>query len=353
MSTKQLIFFASFLSLMGMNACTNGLEDMDVLDLKSDPFILRENTLSLDNLSDETERQMTNSMLRLKSKKMLDISKSSLSANDFFGTGQACFPAYKESMAHFELYPYDSLRNDTLMFHNRMDYLEEYVDSILNDDFDYYVYVLTWKSKGQEFNTIALYDSNDGLVYDNILFNIIELTTIKRSGGKRILSRTENVPGGYYASGSDFVELYDASYCLKGQIFFSWYEYGHMGSAPVHDENGNIIQIVHFYVHDSIFHYSDKWADSFIRGNNNTNDSISIINKFKNFSTAGASQFMYCLWIGPSSLKPNVDPYFQYFFPHYNINFSYIVSSGPFNGCSIGGVLDSPYFQQPGYTEDL
>ncbi len=105
---------------------------------------------------------MTNSMLRLKSKKMLDISKSSLSANDFFGTGQACFPAYKESLAHFELYPYDSLRNDTLMFHNRMDYLEEYVDSILNDDFDYYVYELTWKSKGQEFNTIALYDSYEG-----------------------------------------------------------------------------------------------------------------------------------------------------------------------------------------------
>ena len=39
MSTKQLIFFASFLSLMGMNACTSGIEDMDVLDLKSDPFI--------------------------------------------------------------------------------------------------------------------------------------------------------------------------------------------------------------------------------------------------------------------------------------------------------------------------
>ena len=119
MNTKQLLIFASFLSLMGMNACTNGLEDIDVLDLKSDPFILRENTLSLDNLSDETERQMTNSMLRLKSKKMLDISKSSLSANfsyyipglyvDLYGTTNSYPITYYQGLinsVHFQVTSY-------------------------------------------------------------------------------------------------------------------------------------------------------------------------------------------------------------------------------------------------------
>ncbi|MBR6369559.1 MAG: hypothetical protein IKS24_00610 [Bacteroidaceae bacterium] len=339
MNTKQLLLFASFLSLMGINACTNEFEDLDILDLKSDPFILRENTLSLDNLSDETERQMTNSMLRLKSKKMLDISKSSLSANDFFGTGQACFPVYKESLTHFELYPYDSLRNDTLMFHNRMDYLEEYVDSILNDDFDYYVYELTWKSKGQEFNTIALYDSYEGLVYDNILFNIINICHISDLNKNKRLSRTENLPNGCWTSGTEYVAgVYNGA--VKAEVFLSWYEFGHMGTAPIYNHD-TLYAIQYYYVHDRLNYYMDQWSGY----------QYSTIQRFADYSNLSEAKFTYCIWAGPENNCPNVDYYFQFYSPNYIVDLSNYPYGFPISYYE--GFVKMIYIQPSGHIEPI
>ena len=348
MKTRKIQLLAAIV-LFALNACTNDMDDMDILNLDRQTVGFEMDVLFSEITTEEADRQMKNSMLRLTGKRELRVSKNSLTIDDFFGNSEACFPAYKESLAYFELYTYDSLKNDTLMFHYKMEYMEEYVDSILNDINDYTVYELTWKYKASKLNTIALYDSNDGLVYDNILFNIIEFRITKDKNNKNILSRSEYPPGNYFASGSDFVEFYDKSNYLRAQAFLWWYECGHMNSAPIYNQHGEIIALYYYYVHDDVIQYTDQWIDTY----NGYNKKLSIINRFEDFSTSNAGQYIYCLWVGPKTLMPNVDPYFQYYYPNYKINFTHVIPSGEWAGYSIQGVLDSPYFQQPGYTEYL
>ena len=109
MKTIHLLIMASFLSLLGMNACTNELEDLDRLGMGESSLQLDRFMEDSDGISETAKRQMTNSFLRNTGRKELSITKEHLNSSDFFGTGQACFPAYSKSMAYFDLLPYDSL----------------------------------------------------------------------------------------------------------------------------------------------------------------------------------------------------------------------------------------------------
>ena len=349
MKTIHLLIMASFLYLLGMNACTNELEDLDILGMGDSSFQLEQIMEYSEGISETAKTQMTNSFLRNTGKKELSMTKGDLTPNDFFGTGQACFPAYSESMAYFDLFPYDSLINDTLKFHFRMKFLEDYVDSILNDDIDYKVYEMKWKHKGSVVTTIALYDSNDGLVYDNILFNIIDSKYKSGNNSKRRLSRSE-YPGGYYAMGSDHAFFVNSYGYTVAESYLSWYEYGHMGSAAVYGSHENIIEIDYFYVHDRIDHYIDTCSN---------NSNYTIINRFKDFSSSSEAKIIYCLWAGPTDFKPvdvNVGPYFNYYTPNLEVDLSIHIPDNEsineeWRDCFTNGFIKAWNYQAMGHIE--
>lgn len=304
MKTKQLLLFASCLSLMGMNACSNALEDMDVLGNDKQPFWDEENIITsgiiIDNDGKDTKDSVM--MLRLINKTKLRVSKNMLTLDDFFGTGEACFPAYRDSIIQFELYSFDELKNDTLMYHFKMDYLRNCVDSLLNDSYNYSVYELTWNYRGVILNTIALYDNDNNLVYDNILSNIVIINIKSSKDKKKMLSRTESP---YTGSGYDFdsetvtytINNSYSGYTSMGEVTFYWIEYGHWDTAPIY-EGTQLVARHHHYVHDNIIHF----ADYYITGQN-----TSFLYKFRDYSEVDKSQFVYCIWIGPTSEVPYVD----------------------------------------------
>ena len=338
MKTIHLLIMASFLSLLGMNACTNELEDLDILGMGESSFQLEQIMEYSEGITETAKTQMTNSFLRNTGKKELPMTKGDLTPNDFFGTGQACFPAYSESMAYFDLFPYDSLINDTLKFHFRMKFLEDYVDSILNDDIDYKVYEMKWKHKGSVVTTIALYDDNDGLVYDNILFNIIDISHSTGNNSKINLSRGES-PSAYYTSGSEYVYSSSSYGITRAEAFLWWYEYGHMGSAPIYGAGGNIVQITYYYVHDRLLYYFDQWSDY----------NYSTITRLEDFSNSSEANFTYCVWAGPTNNKPDVDFYFTSFIPGLYIDLSGTTFSYPITYYQ--GLVNSVHFQASSYTQ--
>lgn len=333
------------IAIFALFSCTSIMDDMDILSIGESSLQLEQIMEYSEGISETALRQMTNSFLRNTGRKELAMTKEDLTSSDFLGTGQACFPAYSESMAYFDLFPYDSLKNDTLKFHFSMKYLEEYIDSILNDDIDYKVYEMKWKHKGNEVTTLALYDSNDGLVYDNILFNIIDICHSTGKNSKKNLSRRE-YPNGCYAVGSDFVIFYNQNNYPVAGSSLSWYEYGHMGSAPVYGSNGNIIEIIYFYVHDRIVHYSDTYEN---------NSSYSVINRFEDFSSSSEAKIMYCLWAGPTIYKPDyVDSYLNYYIPDMDYPLSYFLPdtiNEDWSGCYVNGFIKAWNYQAMGYSQ--
>lgn len=324
--------------IFALYSCTNNMDDVDILGMGESSLQLEQIMEYSEGITETAKTQMTNSFLRNTGKKELPMTKGDLTPNDFFGTGQACFPAYSESMAYFDLFPYDSLINDTLKFHFRMKFLEDYVDSILNDDIDYKVYEMKWKHKGNEITTFALYDNNDGLVYDNILFNIIDISHSRGKNSNKNLSRSES-PGAYYASGSEYVFCTTSNAVLKAEVYFLWYEYGHMGSAPIYGADGNIVQLVYYYVHDRLLYYFDKWSDY----------GYSTIARLEDFSNSSEARFCYCVWAGPSMNKPDVDHYLSSYTPGLYVDLSDYTPSGT---CAFyQGLINSVQFQADSYIE--
>ena len=327
------------IAIFALFSCTSIMDDMDILSIGESSLQLEQIMEYSEGISETALRQMTNSFLRNTGRKELAMTKEDLTSSDFLGTGQACFPAYSESMAYFDLFPYDSLKNDTLKFHFSMKYLEEYIDSILNDDIDYKVYEMKWKHKGNEVTTLALYDSNDGLVYDNILFNIINVCHISDLNKNKKLSRSENIPNEYYTSGSEYVFSSSSYGLIRAEAWLWWYEYGHMGSAPIYDANGNIVRIIYYYVHDRLLYDFDQWS----------NYNYSTITRLQDFSNSSEANFTYCVWAGPTMSMPDVDHYLSNYIPGLYIDLSGTTNSFPITFYQ--GMVNSVNYQVSSYTE--
>ena len=127
------------LTLVGVSSCTNAINDMDVLGLDEQTLLDEDRTLTQDIIIDidGKDTQDSSMFLKLINKQELRVSKHMLNLDDFFGTDEKCFPAYRDSIMQFELYTYEDLKDDTVMYHFKMDYLKKCVDSLLLDANDY------------------------------------------------------------------------------------------------------------------------------------------------------------------------------------------------------------------------
>lgn len=311
MDSKTSISMA-LLTLIGVSSCTNAINDMDVLKLDEQTLLDEDRTLTPGIIIDIDGKstQESDIVISIRSKKELGVSKNTLSLDDFFGTEETCFPAYRDSIMQFELYTYEDLKDDTVMYHFKMDYLKKCVDSLLLDANYYKVYELTWNYRGSELSTIALYDENDDLVYDNILSNIVIMKIQSKKDKKKMLSRSESP---YSGSGYDFdsehviywVNSLYSGYQLMAEATLYWFEYGHWETAPIFVES-TLVAEYHYYVHDDIQQYTDYY----IPGQN-----TSLVYKFRDYSEADKARFGYCIWVGPTDSKPYVDNYLSSFTP--------------------------------------
>ena len=343
----------ALLTLTGVSSCTNTIDDMDVLGLDEQTLFDEDRTLNPNIIIDIDGKntQESDVVLCIKSKRELRVSKNTLSLDDFFGTDETCFPAYRDSIMQFELYTYTDLKDDTVMYHFRMDYLKSYVDSLLHDENDYRVYELKWKYRGTEVTTIALYDNNDDLVYDNILSNIVIIKIQSKKDRKKILSRSENP---YSGSGYDFntesvkywIEYnspYYSGNVVLGEATFYWFEYGHWATAPIY-EGSTLVAVCHYYSHDELIHYTDY--------NIPNPYYASMVSVFRDYSEADKARFGYCIWVGPSGEAPVVTDYFNQFVPGMVINLTGEAVDA-FSHSYYGGYLRMIEIAPPSYIDSV
>lgn len=296
-----------FLSIaIFLASCTSGLDDLDVLGVKS-PGWEESFASSAIGLESETELQMENSGLEMRARELLDIDKSELSLEDFFDAEQSYFPIYPKDLRSFSLVTYKELCSDSSSIHLESDALLSYVDSLLKDEVPYRVYRQTWNYHGTPISTLSLYNDYDELAYDNIQFNMITVRQLRYDGTRRrMLSRSEGPYAGCIDSGVKEVKFYNRNNDLVAWTNFWWEEYGHMESAPLY-RSDTIFAINYHYVHDYLDYGSDFWT---------YNNYLSTINRFVDLSSNTEGRFSLCLWAGPNSersrVNSEVDLYFNY-----------------------------------------
>lgn len=319
------------------HSCYNVFEDIDILGLKDGDFVDTSLSFNLVN-NDEFEGQIKCSQLKLVEKKQISYNKRDLSVNDIINHF-SCFPAYNGSLTHFEMFSYDYLINDTLLLHNKINYLTSYVDSILNDISDYNVFELQWNYCDSTFYTIALYDLSGDLVYDNILFNLITSKDFKHNNAKQKLSRSEIPSNNCYMSDYEEVIFYNRSGMIVANSWVWWEEYGHFASRPYYGTGTDSITVIgteEYYVHEQLRHGEGSWT---------LNTYLETINAFQDLSNNCYGLFTCCLWAGPAEYKPVVD--YSQLEPGMKCNLSELIIDDRWLGCMTEGFVKMQIIAPP------
>ena len=285
MNTKQLIFFASFLSLMGMNACTNGIEDMDVLDINSRSdwqdelvFLLNENSSLL-----------SNSGISLSEYK--PISFEELDSTSFFNEN-TLIPTYITGTDKIELLPLDYIKKDTLTRHVKVDFITWNVNKLLKSS-SHTAVELTWEFKGHKTKTIALFDTRSGeLEYDNILFNLLN-NNIKNK--KYRLTKSEIFDPTHWGANYDIVYFYNRN---NEMAAFSWYGWtSYQFSVPVYYDSLGVLYMreENYY---GINYYHDSWTAC--------DELLSAFSSYRNLSNQYYASLYVYTFVGPKIYSPSV-----------------------------------------------
>lgn len=330
---KRVIVLLVLLSHL-LSSCVNEIDDFDVLGIKSS--IVDESYIYPVGGPDyESALQLKNSGLELLGTKTLDQDKQELTLSDFLEGDEALFPVYPKDLTYFELVPYPSLKEDSIGLHFVSNDVSHYIDSLLGDSEQYHVVEQSWNYRGQDIKTLSLYTIDDELVYDNILFNMININKIRYdSNRRRMLSRSE---GPYYGNGSaiDYVGFVNRVGTVVSESWVWWEEYGHMQSEPIRDgRTGEIISLCYHYVHDYLDHDGNTYV---------YNDYLTAINIFEDYSTYNAGRFSYCIWAGPTSYyqddRLSIQLNFAYpFQPNNYYDYTRIINDGSsWTSCTIYG----------------
>ncbi len=336
----KIIKFIFFITIAIFASCSLELNDYDILDIDSAERNIDKSVVSANWV--ETEKQFSNSGLEMVGKRELSILSNELTLDDFFSGTTQCFPAYDESFSRFSLYSFDQLKDDTTHFHLKMDYLVSYVDSLLTASIPVHAYELTWKFHQVIFTTIALFDVYGELLYDNILFNVIQSERISTTG-RSLLSRGEIPVYGGIESGNEVIHFYyNHDYCYVAEAWLWWEEFGHHVTeyTPSAQDSSQMVSNT-YYVHDTVVYNKGYYIDD-------DHPNLMVINDFRNLSTADYGLYQYCLWIGPnkSDYIPNLQLEYSVLDPGMRKDLSQTIYEDDqskfrrYNGCSTVGFVE-------------
>ncbi len=338
MKTRQLLISASFLSLLGMNACTNGFEDMDILDYDSKSDWQQE----LNYLLMENEPLFNNS--RLTFLKAEPIVYEELDSSSFFNE-KTLIPTYINGTEKFELLPLDYIREDSLTKHVKYGFINWKVNHLLKTG-SYNAVELYWDFNGHQTKTIALFNKKSNeLEYDNILFNVLN-NNIKNK--KARLTRTEVFEPTNWGSNYDIVYFYNHS----GVAAFSWYGWAdNYNWEPVvvgYDSiSGNPITDYQYH-HYSLIFRNDTWT---------LDDDYYAISTYRDVSMPYYAALFVYTYVGPNMYKPSeldIESYLNN--PPGNLqpggmeNMAYVIPAGNWIGCWVESRLE--FFLDSAERED-
>lgn len=326
------------------------VQDLDILgiDGKDEIYMFtndlvsgRSTSTAIYDICDAFSKQMSNSGLSLLEISELTEEAEIVSKDEVFNYAVECIPAYSRTLNKFDLYSYSQLESDTLLLHFDMKYLSGYVDSILHNDKDLQFKRLVWKFGISTFSTTSIFNSANELLYDNILFNMINSElSYSCENYKAFITRGETASGTGIQSGSERVQFYNRINTLVAESWLWWEEFGHMASAPIYSAD-TLYAICHYYVHDYLDYNNDSWC---------YNNCLTTISRFEDISTTDAGRFRFCLWAGPVGYAPDISWYFQNFAPGAVFNLSAAINDGSsWTGCFTNGVVKMEQISLPTY----
>lgn len=157
-----------------------------------------------------------------------------LSADVLLNNEYDCYPIYSANMNSMKLVSLTHFMTDTVSVHFKYNYLESYVDSIINNSNGIEVKELTWNYKGKRIKTIALFDLYSGeILYDNILYNIFTQKNLSSKVVKN-LTRAENQIGASAVEQVVYsIGVHNATYTV------SWSITGEYQNWVITDADGN------------------------------------------------------------------------------------------------------------------
>lgn len=275
-------------------SCTNGLDDFDVLGMKSPGW--EESFVSTSvGPESEPELQMKNSGLKLKDRELLDVEKSSLSLESFFEAENLYFPVYPNDLRSFKLVSYKDMCQDSSSIHMGADALLEYVDSLLNDDYNYKVYRCMWDYQGVPISTISLYNENDELLYDNIQFNLITARQLHYDGRRRnMLTRSE---GPYYGVKSGGAEsfFHDSNGNQLAEAVLYWEEFGRSRDGVPLYHGSSMYAILYHYSHENLV------VNPYVYVQTDFAENVVAKAEYEDMSVHDAGRLKYYVWAGPKN----------------------------------------------------
>ena len=285
MKTRQLLISASFLSLLGMNACTNGFEDMDILDYDSKSDWQQE----LNYLLLENELLFSNSKLSFL--KAEPIAFEELDSSSFFNE-KTLIPTYISGTEKFELLPLNYIKNDSLTKHVKYDFIHWKVNQLLKSD-SYVAVELYWDFNGHPTNTVAIFNKKSNeLEYDNILFNVLN-NNIKNK--KARLTRTEIFDPTHWGINYDIIYFYNRNNEMAAFSWYSWTSY--QFSVPVYYDSLGTMYVKSEYYYGINFYHDDWTADDSL---------LSAFSTYRNMSNKYYASLYVYTFVGPKIYCPSV-----------------------------------------------
>lgn len=347
---KRWLYLLSFTVV----SCTNGLDDFDVLGMKSPGW--EESFVSTSvGPESEPELQMKNSGLKLKDRELLDVEKSSLSLESFFEAENLYFPVYPNDLRSFKLVSYKDMCQDSSSIHMGADALLEYVDSILNDDYNYKVYRCMWDYQGVPISTISLYNENDELLYDNIQFNLITARQLRYDERRRImLTRSE---GPFYGGQTGYAMAQFNSnngYQLAESVLY-WEEFGRSRDGVPLYQGSSIYAILYHYSHANLV------VNRHVSVQPSVASSVVAKAEYEDMSVHDAGRLKFFVWTGPkveyeNNYQTDLESRIHYPFvaEDYILYSSHVTdSTSMYKGCLMDGCYGAWEYTEPEVIEYL
>lgn len=288
---KKRIFKAMWLSVMAVavvtvSSCSSDSDfnwDSDFHDWQSE----------LSHIVMEYNALFENSGIKLCDYKI--IKNAEVEAKDFIGDSQLSFPVYyKENWGRINPVSYSFLMQDTLTTHMPLHIIQQSVEDVVENQSDYDFVQLQWSCDDiLYFTTIAAFDKTNGeLVYDNLLYNILNKSKLRNRTAA--LTKSEIVDVDFATELYNQIE-YSASYAgvsksIRLNVYYHWKrQYDMSGPYPT---------------------YTDRCLFDNVTTDVQESGSASGVVKrsnFECFSFPGSQFLTYSIyiWVGKSSLLDN------------------------------------------------
>lgn len=220
---------------------------------------------------------------------------------DFFKNENISFPIFTSTFDKCYIASYSFIKNDTTTIHYKSSYLEKYLRDIISSDIEYDIIELTWKTGDTDFKTKALFDSETGeLLYDNVLFNLINMPQKEDGSRNRLLTRSEGGDWGKtYDSDFEIIYYFNENDILLGHISVYWYEWGYWDNVEIKDSIGNVIGNIRQYQHIHCDCTFNPW----------TNGTPFVVTRygFNDFSADNYGKYRFFIWVGMLNDYPGED----------------------------------------------